>query len=104
MSGFITAVKEIITEYGITASDLSVMLAIETYRDLRNYPKYYTDEKILADMESNKNKIAMAAVEIDAKEGVEGQTSHNDNGTNRGYGTLPLPKAYATVVPFAKVI
>lgn len=101
MSGFITVVKEIITEYGIAASDLSVMFAIETYRDLRNYPKSYTDDKILADMESNKNKIAMAAVEIDAKEGIEGQTADTDNGVNRSYGALFTPKAFATVVCIA---
>lgn len=103
MSGFITVVKGIITEYGITASDLSVMFAIETYRDLRNYPKSYTDEKILADMESNKNKIAMAAVEIDAKEGVEGQTADSDNGISRSYGALFTPKAFSAVVCIARV-
>lgn len=88
----------------VAPSTLSVNLAIEIYRDLRSYPKSYTEEKILADMNGAINKIAMASIEIDAKDGVEGQTSHSDNGTSRSYGNTPTPKAYATVIPFAKVV
>jgi hypothetical protein len=89
---------------GYAPKQLAVDLALEIFYDLRDYPSVYTATQIDADVLRHKSKIAMAIIEIDAKEGVEGQTSHNDNGTNRGYGTLPLPKAYATVVPFAKVI
>lgn len=104
MSEFIAEIKSILTEYGLNASDLSVALAVELFQDLRNYPKSYDDTKKLADMENNKNKIAMAAAEIDAKEGIEGQISDSDNGTTRSYGNLPVPKAYATVIQFATVI
>lgn len=104
METLITEVKSILTEYGLNASDLSVALAVEIFRDLRNYPKTYAEERILADMGSHKNKIAMAAAEIDAKEGVEGQTGHSENGVSRSYGDLQTPKAYATVIQFATVI
>lgn len=104
METFITEIKSILTTYGLNASDLSVALAVEVFRDLRNYPKSYTDEMKLADMENNKSKIAMAAAEIDAKEGVEGQTGHSENGVSRSYGDLQTPKAYATVIQFATVI
>lgn len=104
MSEFIAEIKSILTEYGLNASDLSVALAVELFQDLRNYPKSYDDTKKLADMENNKNKIAMAAAEIDAKEGIEGQTAHSENGINRSYGDLSTPKAYATVIQFATVI
>lgn len=87
----------------VAPSDLSVDLAIEQFRDCRSYPKSYSEEMILADMEKNISKITMAVVEIESKNGAEGETSHNESGTNRSYGTNPLPKAYATVVQFANV-
>ena len=70
MSDFIAEIKSILTEYGLNASDLSVALAVELFKDLRSYPKSYDEAKKLADMENNKNKIAMAAAEIDAKQGI----------------------------------
>ena len=105
MSIFSDSVTAKATTYlGEAPKELSVDLAIEFYKDLRNYPASFTDVMIETDMTANLSKIVYATIEIDAKIGVEGQTSHNDNGTNRGYGNLPLPKAYATVTPFVRVI
>ena len=105
MSTFSESVTAKATEYlGEAPKALSVDLAIEFYKDLRNYPTSFTDAMIETDMTANLSKIAYATIEIDGKIGVEGQISHNDNGTNRGYGNLPLPKAYSTVTPFVRVI
>ena len=85
MEEFEKKIKDMTTEYGADVSNLSVNLAIEAFMDLRNYPASWTEEKILADTEKNKAKIAMAAIEIDSKDGVENQISHSENGISRGY-------------------
>lgn len=93
------------TEYlGYAPKQLDVDLAIELFSDCRNYPSLYTDERKEADMLKNKSKIVMAVIEIDAKDGTEGQTSHSENGINRAYGNSPIPKAYERVVQIAHVI
>lgn len=106
MDKFIAMITEMATKYldNDVPSELSVALAIEQYKDCRNYPSTYTDEMILADMQNAKNKIAMAVAEIDAKVGIEGHQSFSENGISRNFGNNPLPKAYATVTPFVNVI
>lgn len=95
MDDFKAELKAITTEYGIEATQLCINLAIEKFKDLRNYPAEYTDEQILADMRNNISKIAMAVVELDTKIGLENQISHSENGYNRvfkdgiiAYGTV----------------
>ena len=93
------------TKYlGEAPSELSVDLAIEQYRDCRSYPASWTEDKIVADMQTAKAKIAMAVAEIEARNGAEHEISHSEGGVNRSYGDNPLPMAYASVIPFANVI
>ena len=92
------------TYLGYSPKQLSVDLAIEQFSDCRNYPSYYTDETILADMTKNISKIVMAVAEIDAKEGAEGETSHSESGTSRSYGDMAIPKAYSGVTSFIEII
>lgn len=104
MSTFSDSVTAKATAYlGEAPQQLSVDLAVEQFKDLRNYPSSFTDEMIETDLFNNLNKIAMAVAEIDAKVGIEGQTGHSENGINRSYGDSALPKAYATVISYAKV-
>lgn len=104
MDDFITEIKEMITEYDaeISVSNLTVNLAVEAFETLRNYPDSWDDEKKLADLEKNKAKIAMAAIEIDSKNGAENQLSHSENGTSRTYSEYLM--AYKGVVGFANCI
>lgn len=104
MDDFITEIKEMITEYDaeISVSNLTVNLAIEAFETLRNYPDSWDDEKKLADLEKNKAKIAMAAIEIDSKNGAENQLSHSENGISRTYSEYLM--AYKGVVGFANCI
>ena len=44
----------------------------------------------------------MAAIEIDAKDGVEGQTAHSESGYNRTYSDGIM--AYKDVIGFANVV
>ena len=104
MDDFITEIKEMITEYDaeISVSNLTVNLAIETFETLRNYPDSWDDEKKLADLDKNKAKIAMAAIEIDSKDGAESQLSHSENGISRTYSEYLM--AYKGVVGFANCV
>ncbi len=102
MEEFIEEIKATTTEYGVEATSLNITLAIELFRDLRNYPASWTEEKILADMQKNKSKIAMAVVELDSKDGMENQTGHTENGYSRTFKDGII--AYEGVIGFAKPI
>lgn len=92
-------VQSLTTEYGADVTKLSIHLAIETFKDIRHYPKSWDDEKIQSDMIQNIAKISMAAIEIDSKNGVENQTSHSENDVSRSYAENLL--AYREVVGMA---
>ena len=102
MDEFIADVKSMTTEYGVETSDLVVALAIEQFETVRNYPASWDETKKLADMEKNKAKIAMAAIEIDSKDGAEGQTAMSENGISRTYYDGIM--AYKDVIGFANVV
>ena len=101
MEEFIAKIKAKTITYGVKVSDLSVELAIEQFETIRNYPSSWDDEKKLTDMENNKAKITMAAIEIDSKDGAEGQNSHSENGISRTWTDSIM--AYKNVVGFADI-
>lgn len=101
MEQFIARIKSMTTEYGAETSDLVVTLAIEQFETIRNYPSSWDEEKKLADMEKNKAKIAMAAIEIDSKDGAENQLGMSENGISRSYYDGIM--AYKDVIGFANV-
>ena len=103
MDEFIADVKSMTTEYlGYEANALVIQLAIEQFETIRNYPASFDEAKKLADMEKHKAKIAMAAIEIDSKDGAENQLSHSENGTSRSYYDGIM--AYKGVIGFANVL
>lgn len=102
MEEFIAKIKSMTTEYGVETSDLVVTLAIEQFETIRNYPASWDETRKLADMEKHKAKIAMAAIEIDSKDGAENQLTHNESGINRTYYAGIM--AYKDVIGFANVL
>lgn len=102
MEEFIAKIKSMTTEYGVETSDLVVTLAIEQFENIRNYPASWSEDKKLTDMDKNKAKIAMAAIEIDSKDGAEGQISHSENGISRTWSDKIV--AYKDVIGFANVV
>lgn len=102
MNEFVLKLKEKTIEYGETISDLSITLAIEKFEDARNYPSSWSEARKIADMEKNKSKIIMAAIEIESKNGAEGQLSHSENGISRSYYNGIM--AYKDVIGFANVV
>ena len=103
MDEFIADVKSMTTEYlGYEANALVIQLAIEQFETIRNYPHSWDETKKLADMEKHKAKIAMAAIEIDSKDGAENQTVMSENGISRTYYNGIM--AYKDVIGFANVV
>lgn len=103
MNEFIVEIQGLISEYGYAdVSNLCVTLAIEKFQDIRNYPSSYDEDRTLADLEKNKSKIAMAAIEIDSKVGAENQLSMSENGISRSYSESIM--AYKGVIGYAKVL
>lgn len=62
-----------------------VDFVIEYVTNECHFPKHFTERNIVYDLERGKNSIAMACVDIYAKSGAEGQTSHGENGVSRSY-------------------
>lgn len=99
MDAVISEIKALVTDYGVATSELSINLAIEIYVGLRNYPTIFTMDQRIEDIRKNKAKIAMAVIEIDAKDGVENQLSHSENGISRTYSNRIM--AYSDVIGYA---
>ena len=102
MDTLIENIKILTTEYGLEVSDLCILFAIEQFQTIRNYPSSWDEERKIADLEKNKAKIAMAAIEIDAKDGAEGQVSHSENGISRTW--TDKISAYKDVIGFANCV
>lgn len=80
--------------------------AIDNYKCLRDYPEYYTDEMIEADViryfSRRKNHIAFEVVpEIYGRMGSEGLALLTDAGTVRQYKNLTT---FADVTPICEVV
>lgn len=79
-------------------------LAIERFKQVRNYPSTYTVEQISLDMDSYVTTIAMAVVDVYGKKGAEGQVGHSENGYGRSYENAFISNSlFANVVPFAHI-
>lgn len=103
MEEFIAKIKSMTAEYlGYEPNTLVINLAIEQFEAIRNYPKSYTDDMKLEDMKKHIAKISMAVIEIDSKDGAEGQTGMSENGISRKWTDSIM--AYKNVVGFANVI
>lgn len=64
---------------------LSVKRAIRSFKNKRNYPSSYTDEKVNKDMEKCYDCIFDLALFFLVKQGAEFQSSHSENSVNRNW-------------------
>lgn len=62
-----------------------VDFVIEYVANECHFPKHFTERNIVYDLEKGKNSLAMACIDIYAKVGGEGQTSHSENSVSRSY-------------------
>ena len=67
----------------IAALTSKIRNAIREVRLKRNYPEHFTKEQIVKDLQKHYSNIRELALYDFNQVGAEGQTSHNENGTNR---------------------
>lgn len=70
-------------EQDVACLSSKIKNAVREVRNKRNYPEYFTDEQIKKDLENHYSNIRELALYDYNQLGVEGQTYHNENGTNR---------------------
>lgn len=70
-------------EYDFACLSSKIKNAIREVRLKRNYPEHFTEEQIANDLEKHYSNIRELALYDYNQCGAEGQTSHNENGTNR---------------------
>lgn len=88
-----------------TPNKMLIDFCVEKFKQLRNYPKTFSEEKIEADLYQYKSTIAMAVIDLFNKEGAEGETSHSESGITRNYESAFVSSSvFRNVVPFIGVI
>lgn len=79
---------------------------MDEYKARRNYPAYFTDEQIMADVVAyftrKKSYFAMKVIPaMVGKIGAEGQVSHSENGISR---TWEADGWFDDVIPYCEVL
>ena len=72
-----------LSEGGKTCLSSKIKNAIREVKLKRNYPEHFTDTQIEKDLKKHYSNIRELALYDFNQFGAEGQTSHNENGTNR---------------------
>jgi hypothetical protein len=104
-----TNLENLKTYLSITDADkdglLSLLLSSADKKILnKRYPFGYTDEQATETLLKYSDIELDIAVYLWNKRGAEGQTSHNENGINRGYESASIPDSYVRdIVPMCKV-
>jgi hypothetical protein len=81
---------------------LKVSNAILEIEEIRRYPDSYSEEMIAADVERFRTTIYKLALYDYARIGAYGESTHSENGTNRGY--IDRDKLLSLVVPLSRVL
>lgn len=50
-----------------------------------HFPKTFNEKQIIEVLDSKRNILAMACIDVYAKAGIEGEKSHSENGISRVY-------------------
>lgn len=90
-----SVVSDLSIEIGITSSDereialltSKVRSATREIMGLRNYPLSFTEEQIVSDLENHYFNIRKLSLYDYNQIGVEGQSAHSENGTNRTWSS-----------------
>lgn len=108
LSNFVEDVQSKVNEYldgeqaNVGLLKMLTELAIECFKDAKNYPLSYTDEQIEKDLRKHISRIAYGVVEFYGKVGVEGHKSFSENGITRTYREGFI-SSYSDVIPFINV-
>lgn len=100
--------KSYVLETGeeISTFPMSIVdFVIEHISNSCHFPKYFSEKDIVSKLSNGKNSLAMACVEIYARSGAEGQTSHSENGISRAYdGTWISSKIYSAFPNYVSIL
>lgn len=93
---------ELKNEVDFDAEILAVKVknAIREVKAARNYPKYYSDEQICADLEEYYSNIRAIAIYDYTKIGAEGQSQYSADGESIHY--LDRNKMFTGILPIAR--
>ena len=70
-----------------------------------HFPSHFTEKNIVSDLAKGKNSLAMACVDVYAKAGAEGQTSHSENSISRVYDSSWIsPKITANFPNYVTIL
>lgn len=84
---------------------LLVDFVIEKYKQHRNFPNGFSEQKINKDMADHLATMAMAVVDLYMKSGAEGEVSHSENGISRAYENAYISSSiFSDVLPFVKIL
>lgn len=78
---YVEETGEVLNKFPISIVDFVIEYVVNGC----HFPKHFTERNIVYDLERGKNSLAMACVDIYAKAGAEGQTSHSENNISRAY-------------------
>lgn len=86
-------------------SPMLIDFVIEKYKQHRNYPGSFTTTSIEEDIMAHIGTIAMACVDVFCKVGMEGETSHRENGTTRQYENAYISASvFNDILPYVKIL
>lgn len=89
---------------GQSPSTFLIDFVIEKYKQQRNFPSIFTEERIESDILQHISTIAMAVVDLKMKEGAEGETSHSENYTSRTYENAYISSSiFNDVLPYVDI-
>lgn len=112
MEELVVYVREKAKEYVVETGEemerfpLSIVdFVIEHVSQNCHFPSHFSEKNIVSVLSKGKNALAMACVEVYARAGAEGQTSHSENGVSRGYdGSWISPKFYSTFPNYVTIL
>ena len=84
--------------------ELIVDFVIEKFIQHRNYPRHFTSEDIEKDLETHRSTLVMAIIDVFAKYGAEGETSHSEKNISRAYESAYVSGSlFKDVLPFVRI-
>lgn len=90
---------------GQTPSPMLVDFVIEKWKDKRNYPMSFSEDRINNDMNNHISTLAMAVLDLHIKAGFEGQTSSSENGISRVFENAYISSSiFVDVLPFVDIL
>lgn len=87
-----------------SALSFCVKRAVLSFKNKRNYPEYYSEDKITNDMNKHYACIFDLALYWCNKQGLEFQTSHSESGASLTWNNESDIYSLHNIIPIARII